>query len=53
MWGAYYLCEDCGWTAEDDAQLLQATRIARDEIPPFLLKDGENGRATQTPQAGR
>lgn len=23
MWGPYYLCEECGWTAEDD-ELLQS-----------------------------
>ena len=34
MWGSYYLCEDCGWTAEDDDDL--ATRPARRAIvPPF------------------
>lgn len=21
MWGPYYLCQDCGWTAEDDDDL--------------------------------
>lgn len=28
MWGLYYLCEDCGWTAEDDDLLDAADRPA-------------------------
>jgi len=31
MWGLYYLCEDCGWTAEDDDD------VARPEQPPTYL----------------
>jgi predicted RNA-binding Zn-ribbon protein involved in translation (DUF1610 family) len=28
MWGEYYLCEDCGWTAEDDDELVPAGAAA-------------------------
>jgi len=24
MWGPYYVCDDCGWTCEDDASLVPA-----------------------------
>jgi hypothetical protein len=24
MWGFYYLCADCGWTAEDDDSVIGA-----------------------------
>ena len=27
MWGPYYLCDDCGWTAEDDDQLALAAPV--------------------------
>ncbi len=35
MWGPYYLCEDCGWTAEDDSELV--VKPAPLNIPPHLL----------------
>jgi len=25
MWGPYYLCDDCGWTTEDDHKLAAVT----------------------------
>ena len=40
MWGPYYLCRDCGWTAEDDDQLvLRAPKSA--EPPPLDLSAGK------------
>jgi hypothetical protein len=33
MWGSYYLCDLCGWTAEDDDKLRMP---ARPKVgPPF------------------
>ena len=42
MWGLYYLCDDCGWTAEDDDIVVSgsasarniATLVANDNRPP-------------------
>ena len=39
MWGSYYLCEDCGWTAEDDEHLVPA--IETDALPPWLTATAE------------
>ena len=36
MWGPYYLCRDCGWTAEDDDLLLPTPR-KRGGNPPLDL----------------
>jgi hypothetical protein len=47
MWGPYYLCEACGWTAEDDAQLT-ATPAARTKVPDHVLTVAEAHRAWQT-----
>ena len=39
MWGPYYVCSECGFTAEDDDQLKAGT--ARSEtVPPPLLTAG-------------
>jgi hypothetical protein len=31
MWGKYYLCGDCGFTAEDDDEL---TGMSAEQAPP-------------------
>ena len=36
MWGPYYLCEDCGWTAEDDEHLTPAA-LKPESTPPFAV----------------
>lgn len=36
MWGPYYLCHDCGWTAEDDDDVLAESE------PHGLLLDAMN-----------
>ena len=53
MWGPYYLCDDCGWTAEDDDELFPATGASKGDIPPFLLKGDGPDRVVERPQAGR
>jgi hypothetical protein len=47
MWGPYYLCEDCGWTAEDDEHLSLAG-IARSRVPHHVLTVGEASQAWES-----
>ena len=47
MWGLYYLCEDCGWTAEDDEHLGLAGK-ARAQVPYHVLTVGEATRAWES-----
>lgn len=47
MWGPYYLCEDCGWTAEDDEHLSLAGK-ARAQVPCHVLTVGEATRAWES-----
>ena len=47
MWGPYYLCEGCGWTAEDDDQL-KIVPAARGKVPHHVLTVAEAHRAWQT-----
>ncbi len=35
MWGQYYLCQDCGFTAEDDDELKSPVDAAK--LPSSLL----------------
>ena len=44
MWGRYYLCEDCGWTAEDDEHL-DARAAKRSMVPHHVLTVSEAARA--------
>ncbi len=39
MWGPYYLCEDCGWTAEDDADLAQREPLLGPQYFPAAKED--------------
>ena len=52
MWGPYYLCEKCGWTAEDDDQL-KAAPARRDRVPHHVLTVAEAHRAWQTRRHSR
>jgi len=36
MWGPYYLCADCGWTAEDDDQVITASPKPHHVPPGFF-----------------
>jgi len=47
MWGPYYLCEKCGWTAEDETQLT-TTAAAPGKVPHHVLTVAEAHRAWQT-----
>lgn len=47
MWGPYYLCDKCGWTAEDEAQLT-TTAAAPGKVPHHVLTVAEAHRAWQT-----
>lgn len=43
MWGLYYLCEDCGWTAEDDDDVARPEQSAP---PPYLPAAKEDAAVT-------
>ncbi len=49
MWGPYYLCEDCGWTAEDDEQVAP---LKLDALPPWLTAGVEQGRMMEDKPGG-
>ncbi len=36
MWGEYYVCEDCGFTAEDDDDLSPAKHMGGKQLAAFL-----------------
>jgi len=38
MWGQYYVCQGCGFTAEDDDALRPAGKCQ--EVPPFMVAPG-------------
>ena len=40
MWGEYYMCEDCGFTAEDDDELKPQTASESLKPPAFLITPG-------------
>jgi hypothetical protein len=39
MWGPYYVCDDCGWTAEDDEVLVDESVREGLEPPVFTLAE--------------
>jgi len=47
MWGPYYLCADCGWTAEDDEHLKLNTDSAQ-RVSKHVLTVGESHRAWES-----
>jgi len=48
LWGAYYICEDCGWTCEDDEQLT----VSATSATVALLDREERPRGRPYPGAG-
>jgi ribosomal protein L37AE/L43A len=36
MWGRYYVCDECGWTGEDDAALATVARRADTAISAIV-----------------
>jgi hypothetical protein len=51
MWGKYYLCGGCGFTAEDDDELNGKSREAIPPPTPELIQD-EAYRSWQTSSKG-
>ena len=47
MWGLYYLCADCGWTAEDDEHLKLNTGSVQ-RVSKHVLTVGESHRAWES-----
>jgi hypothetical protein len=44
MWGKYYLCGGCGFTAEDDDELNGESRHAMQPISGFFQKESQRLR---------
>lgn len=42
MWGKYYLCSGCGFTAEDDDELNGKSRKPMPPPAPELIQDEAN-----------
>ncbi|MBI2912360.1 MAG: hypothetical protein HYY03_00385 [Chloroflexi bacterium] len=47
MWGQYYVCQDCGFTAEDDDELKPHAASQPDQPPAFLTIPAPSYRAWQ------
>ncbi len=47
MWGQYYVCQDCGFTAEDDDELKPRAAGQPDQPPAFLTVLARSYRAWQ------
>jgi hypothetical protein len=52
MWGPYYICDGCGWTAEDDTHLDPSVATAG-KLPLRVLTVGESHRAWEARQHPR
>ena len=52
MWGPYYLCEGCGWTAEDDDDVAKPA-ATRAKVPHHVLTVAEAHRAWQERRESR
>ena len=47
MWGQYYVCQDCGFTAEDDDELKPHAASQPNQPPAFLTIPAPSYRAWQ------
>lgn len=50
MWGQFYVCQDCGFTAEDDDGLKPQAAKEPLRSPPFLTTLGDSYRMWRTAQ---
>ncbi len=43
MWGDFYVCEECGFTAEDDDELKPQPNGDQMQVPVYLVAQGSSG----------